>query len=144
MRPEFVYAARARWRADLLEMGATMHEGIGDTVSAKAKREQAELHRLDADLLDRIGLRIDAYDAIRVEAVKAASADQLAQIALGQASVLDLPGVEMARADVAEALNEHHDALRTWRQIDEIFGNRQAVVNNFSEPSYEELEGSLS
>jgi hypothetical protein len=37
--------ARARWRADLLELGAEGHRSFGDNVNADSKADQAELER---------------------------------------------------------------------------------------------------
>ena len=146
MRSELIYAARARWRASLVELGALMHEGIGDTVTATAKRDEAALHLLHADLLEAVGKAKDDFVAVRYSAVKSASQEDLVDIALGNKSVDDLPNVAEAKAALHAARDELRDTERRWREIDQLTGNRArwSIINHFTEPSDDELlEGSL-
>jgi hypothetical protein len=146
VRSEFIYAARARWRADLLDIGAAMHEAFKDAVTAGAKQAEAELHRVHADLLDAVGKAKDAYSAGVKAAVLKASQDDLVEIALGTKALGDLPGVKA----VVDALHAVRDELRAtekrWREIDAFTGNRarNGIINNFTEPTDAELERSLS
>jgi len=115
VRSEFIYAARARWRADLLDFGAAMHEAFKDAATAEAKQAEAELHRVHADLLDAVGEAKDAYKAGVKAAVLKASQDDLVEIALGTKALGDLPGVKV----VTDALHAARDELRAtekrWR-----------------------------
>jgi len=145
VRSELIYAARARWRADLVELGAVMHEGIGDTATATAKRDEAALHLLHAALLEALGKAKEDYVAVRYSAVRSASPDDLVQIALGAKSVNELPNVAEAKAALQAARDELRDTERRWRQIDQLTGNRArwSIINLFAEPTDAELEGSL-
>jgi hypothetical protein len=130
VRSEFIYAARARWRADNLDIGTA----------------SAELYRAHADLLDALGKAKDAYAKALEAAVLKASPDDLVEIALGRKALADLPGAQKAK----DALHAARDELRAtetrWRQIDQTTGNRArySIMNNFTEPTDAELEGSLS
>jgi len=145
VRSELTYALRARWRASLVELGAQMHEGIGDTATASAKRDEAALHHLHADLLEALGKAKDAHDDVIYAAVQNADVATLRALALNKVALGDLPGVAESKAALYAARDELRDTEKRWREIDQLSGNRArySIVNNFSEPSDAELEGSL-
>jgi hypothetical protein len=145
VRSEHIYAARSRWRADLLDVGANMHDGAGDTTTATAKRGDAELYRLDADLNAAVGDAKDRYAEARAAAIDAADKGQLKAIANRTLAVADLPGVTDAKAELHAARDELRATVTTWRRIDENFGNRarNSIINNFTEPTTAELAATL-
>jgi hypothetical protein len=149
VRSEHIYAARSRWRAALLDYGANMHDGVGDTATGDGKRGEAELYRVDADLNDAVGDAKDAYAAALDAAVDGADKTTLKAIARGTYAIEDLPGVADAKAALHAARDELRATVTTWRRIDENFGNRarNSIINNFSEPTTAEhaatLEGAV-
>jgi conjugal transfer/entry exclusion protein len=145
VRSEHIYAARSRWRADLLDFGANLHDGFGDRVTAATKRGEADLYRLEADLLDAVGATKDAFAAARVAAVDGADKATLRALALNQTALNDLPGVAEAKDAMHAARDELRDTVTTWRRIDDLFGNRarHSILNNFTEPTSAELVATL-
>jgi hypothetical protein len=129
VRSEFIYAARARWRADNLDIGTA----------------SAELHRAHADLLDALGKAKDNLFAVTHAAAGKASKDDLLLIVLGIKALGDLPGVREATDALHAARDELRATEKRWREIDQFTGNRarRGIMNNFTEPTDAELEGSL-
>lgn len=113
-------ANRERWRADLRDFHAAAYDKGGLTAEADAKRSEAELGRVYADLCDEL------------EAARAAALDEN-----GRSN-----GDAAAWRAFKDAQAEVRAFRELWRGIGEVTGTRSgksAVVNNFAEPSDEEL-----
>lgn len=120
-----ISAARARWRADLLNYAADEHRRIvADDSSAAAQAILAEATVKEAEAT----VHLDHADAAaRLSAAKEALA----------ANPND-PGAQLATAQAAQLMVE----LRGyWRGIGEYTGTRSSVrvVNHFPEPTDEEV-----
>lgn len=121
-------ARRAAWRADLLEHGANGLRKFGDTTNADTKVAEAALHREFAMMTDNL-------HAARTAMESAMKFDKAA----GRMLCSDPKLVEAERAaqlDIAHA-------REYWANVGAASGTFQtgSVVNNFMEPSDEELIG---
>lgn len=89
--------ARHRWRADILDYGASGHEGFGDQTTADNKRALAQLEREMADAIEAYENgkpdwgtqeRWDADETLRAER----SRIRQARFDLGQSGILAING----------------------------------------------------
>jgi hypothetical protein len=148
------HALRSEFRAKLLDYSAAGLEQFGDRLGAEAKRRDADLFRIDADLTRR-------YDAACRAVVEHPShrewlllgAALSVQHKLGETNPKDAARyaeLDSALRPLVRARQDEALALRLarsgWRQIGEDLGLRgqTAIINDFAEPSDDELLAGVS
>lgn len=117
--------ARARWRADLLNLAAADHRRIaGDDPSPTAQALLADATRKEAEAT----IHLDHADAAQ-------------KLAEAKAALEANPGNEAAIAAQHQAAQEITDLRRYWRQIGEATGGVPHVmtVDDFPEPTADEV-----
>lgn len=145
---------RLRWRADLLRFAAAGLRTFGDNATADAKDQQAASNDREAELDEAydaartaLAAKADQIKAARLSAVRSAgSFDELYRAAQDALAEIQATPEALAVKAAAESLVNHR---QSYRMHDEIAGLRRPgagrawTIDNFIEPSDEDLEGGV-